>query len=297
MASSYPSRASSAVTPERHHFENEWNINDPNLNTIATEPPPKRPPGVKSMKRTFSVPSLDLDVHIDASPYVVGLANAWSTSANIVKATMGAAVFAMPYVFREMGAVGGGAVVLLLSLLSFICMLLLVYAKRLVAEDTLEQYISYVDIGRNAYGPVGAACVYFLSVIASLGVAAANVTFVGSTLIDVLATDYSIPHLQPWYFTVGSFVVIAPLTYVRSFSVLAIASYVGNVCLLGGVIGTVMYGYKQEHHFHEVKYFNFGVSSLAKIFVQASTVLYIGDTEIHGHYIFCVLRQFSPVTN
>lgn len=59
------------------------------------------------------------------------------------------------------------------------------------------------------------------------------------------------------------------------------------MCLLGGVIGTVMYGYKQEHHFHEVKYFNFGVSSLAKIFVQASTVLYIGDTEIHGHYIFC----------
>ena len=58
-------------------------------------------------------------------------------------------------------------------------MLLLLEAKHLVASETMQQYIRYVDIARHAFGAPGATLLFVLSVFASLGVAAANLTFVG----------------------------------------------------------------------------------------------------------------------
>jgi amino acid permease len=121
-------------------------------------------------------------------------------------------------------------------------MVLLLEAKRMVARETLQQYIRYDDIATHAYGPGGGAVLYLLTVAASLGVAAANLTFVGSTLLEMLESDYQIEGMKSWYFTVGALAFVAPLTFLRSFKILGYASVVGNFCLLAGIVGTVAIG-------------------------------------------------------
>ena len=77
-----------------------------------------------------------------------------------------------------MGVIGACVTLTVLALLAGYAMTLLIKAKHLVAEQTLEQYISYVNVAQQAFGPVGAGIAYFLSIIASVGSAAANLLFV-----------------------------------------------------------------------------------------------------------------------
>lgn len=99
-----------------------------------------------------------------------------------------------------------------------------------------------------------------IKVLASLGVAAANLTFVGATIVDILQIDYNLPapgHVKngvdplwsnsAWIFTVGALVLVTPLTWLRSFKILAYAAVLGNVCLLAGVIGVIGFGYSQVY--------------------------------------------------
>ena len=58
-------------------------------------------PSVRSMQ------TLQTD---DMEPYVVGLASDAATATNLIKAVMGAAVFAMPLVFQQMGVLGASLV-------------------------------------------------------------------------------------------------------------------------------------------------------------------------------------------
>jgi hypothetical protein len=62
--------------------------------------------------------------------------------------------------------------------------------------DTLDQYISYVDIAAHAFGPIGSRVIYVLSVLASMGVAAFKLTFVVNTLGDIFA-DNGIKGVSP----------------------------------------------------------------------------------------------------
>ena len=48
--------------------------------------------------------------------------------------------------------------------------------------------------------------------------------------------------VKTWYFTVGSLVIISPLTWLRSFKILAIFSVVGNVCLIAGTATSTLFG-------------------------------------------------------
>ena len=48
-------------------------------------------------------------------------------------------------------------------------------------------------------------------------------------------------------FTVGALVIITPLTWLRSFKILAYAAILGNVCLLAGVIGVIGFGYSEVY--------------------------------------------------
>ena len=199
--------------------------------------------------------SVHLQSMLREEPYVQGLASSFETGANIVKAVMGAAMFAIPHVFMKMGIFGGSVgpecmhtpvhtsrrvrsrsltaglrkvatphhgrwavgpgrvpcgvrrsrerwvllasicadmfarsnhlvrnrslVTVVLASLTAYSMLLLLEAKHLVASETMQQYIRYVDIARHAFGAPGATLLFVLSVFASLGVAAANLTFVG----------------------------------------------------------------------------------------------------------------------
>lgn len=47
-------------------------------------------------------------------------------------------------------------------------MLLLLEAKHLVARETMQQYIRYVDIARHAFGSGGATLLFVLSVRGAL---------------------------------------------------------------------------------------------------------------------------------
>jgi hypothetical protein len=66
----------------------------------------------------------------------------------------------------------------------------------MVAMDTLDQYISYVDIASHAFGPIGSRVIYVLSVLASMGVGAFKLTFVVNTLGDIFA-DNGIKGVSP----------------------------------------------------------------------------------------------------
>ena len=66
----------------------------------------------------------------------------------------------------------------------------------MVAMDTLDQYISYVDIAAHAFGPIGSRVIYVLSVLASMGVGAFKLTFVVNTLGDIFA-DNGIKGVSP----------------------------------------------------------------------------------------------------
>lgn len=93
------------------------------------------------------------------------------------------------------------------------------YDRHLVAEDTLEQYISYVDIATHAYGDGGGRLVYALSVLASLGVASFKLTFVVNTLGDILEGEGA-PGVSPWILLASTLVLVVPLTFLRSFKIL-----------------------------------------------------------------------------
>ena len=92
----------------------------------------------------------------------------------------------------KMGVLGGSIVTIVLALLTAYSMMLLLEAKMMVARETMQQYVRYVDIARHAFGPSGATLLFVLTVLASLGVAAANLTFVGTTIVDILQMDYSV---------------------------------------------------------------------------------------------------------
>ena len=92
----------------------------------------------------------------------------------------------------KMGVLGGSIVTIVLALLTAYSMMLLLEAKMMVARETMQQYVRYVDIARHAFGLSGATLLFVLTVLASLGVAAANLTFVGTTIVDILQMDYSV---------------------------------------------------------------------------------------------------------
>jgi len=247
---------------------------------------PSSPMLVDGLKRRLSMPSVSskqlikMTTDFDEDPYIVGLAGNMSVYANMVKAIAGAAVFAMPFVVMQMGVIGACVTLTVLALLAGYSMTLLIKAKHLVAEQTLEQYISYVNVAQQAFGPVGAGIAYFLSVIASIGVAAANLTFVVQTVLKILQS-YNVDSIQPWHMSLVALLLVSPLTWLRSFKILGYASVLGNICLLAGIGGTLGFGISQEHTLHgNVTLFNLeGIPSS------------LGTAS----FVFCVNFMFLPI--
>ena len=83
-----------------------------------------------------------------------------------------------------------------------------------------------------------------------------------------------------WMFTVGALVVITPLTWLRSFKVLAYASILGNVCLLAGILGVIGFGFSELHRLHRVDAINF-----AELPKSAGTI----------SFVFCINFLLLPI--
>eukprot|EP00040_Diaphanoeca_grandis_P013083 m.66137 g.66137 ORF g.66137 m.66137 type:complete len:580 (+) comp23653_c0_seq1:384-2123(+) len=236
------------------------------------------------IRRRLSMPAVSskrLKRFDNTDPYIVGLASNTTVFANMVKAVAGAAVFAMPYVFMQMGVIGAVVTLSLLAVLAGYSMTLLVKAKHLVAEQTLDQYISYVDVAHHAFGCAGGTLSYILSIIASLGVAAANLTFVVQTIFALLKS-YDIDDVQPWMLSLAALLIVSPLTWLRSFKILGYASIFGNMCLVAGVGGTLGFGFSEEHTMHTKNLTLFNIEGIPSSLGTAS-------------FVFCVNFLFLPI--
>jgi len=125
-----------------------------------------------------------------------GTASGWSARCNLTKAFLGAASFELPWALQQSGIAAG---VLSLAVFALACaytLKLLGRARTLVmarrattpastATSSTATTITYADVGRAAYGAAGARLVNFGVVGMSLGVCAAYLVFVGTTLHSV----------------------------------------------------------------------------------------------------------------
>ena len=116
----------------------------------------------------------------------MGKGTQWTASANLSKAFLGAASFELPWALKQSGI---GAGVLSLCVFAVACAFTLKLLGRLrvhmIRQRGASPYITYVDIGRAAYGTAGVRAVNFGVIAMSLGVCAAYLVFVGTTLHSV----------------------------------------------------------------------------------------------------------------
>ena len=122
-----------------------------------------------------------------------GRASGWSARNNLTKAFLGAASFELPWALQQSG-LGAGVLSLVLFALACAYTLKLLGRTRTLVMRSAEwisratptnNVITYVEIGRAAYGSAGARLVNFGVVGMSLGVCAAYLVFVGTTLHSV----------------------------------------------------------------------------------------------------------------
>ena len=194
-----------------------------------------------------------------------GTASGWSARNNLTKAFLGAASFELPWALQQSGIAAG---VLSLAAFALACAytLKLLGRTRLLVMNSQEwvtratptnNVITYVEIGRAAYGAAGARLVNFGVVGMSLGVCAAYLVFVGTTLHSVFVNVGVYPAMSigsscasatsmapgcialPLLVTLPVFMCIALL---EDYSKLAWTSLAGIVLVIVAMASVLSYG-------------------------------------------------------
>ena len=201
-----------------------------------------------------------------------GTASGWSARCNLTKAFLGAASFELPWALQQSGIAAG---VLSLAVFALACaytLKLLGRARTLVmarrattpastATSSTATTITYADVGRAAYGAAGARLVNFGVVGMSLGVCAAYLVFVGTTLHSVFVNVGVYPAMSiggscasatsvapgcialPLLATLPVFGAIAML---EDYSKLAWTSLAGTVLVVLAMVGVLGYGFAMQ---------------------------------------------------
>jgi hypothetical protein len=232
------------------------------------------------LNRLFNIPSKGaVDDEVNEAD---GL-TPWQTSLNLVKATIGAGSMGLPFAFKQGGPVPFTFVVtLLMGALCAYTIVLLVQSERMLSSGSQEDGNSLLVKGgmgrdntstattstapkKNLTLPeVGAAAfpglnfsifgvrlnavevlLHVIVQVIVLGVCVAYVDFIAQTL----------PSLFPDVFNAGkAILLVVPFflctAFLRSFSILAVTSIIGDVAVMAAFIAVVAYGFGDSHYGH-----------------------------------------------
>ncbi|KAK4347565.1 hypothetical protein RND71_033904 [Anisodus tanguticus] len=118
------------------------------------------------------------------------------TFANVFMAIVGAGVLGLPYTFKRTGWVMGSIMLFSVAVLTYYCMMLLVYSRRKVESHIKAAKISsFGDLGFAVCGPVGRLAVDVMIVLSQAGFCISYLIFVANTLAHLF--NYSITNPDP----------------------------------------------------------------------------------------------------
>ncbi|KAJ4837928.1 Amino acid transporter avt3a [Turnera subulata] len=108
------------------------------------------------------------------------------TFANVFIAIVGAGVLGLPYTFKKTGWVMGSVMLFLVALLTYRCMMLLVYTRRkLESLDSISKITSYGDLGFVVCGAIGRLAVDIMIVLSQAGFCVSYLIFISNALVYV----------------------------------------------------------------------------------------------------------------
>ncbi|KCV71901.1 hypothetical protein H696_01310 [Fonticula alba] len=215
--------------------------------------------------------------HFDTMPVLSHLTTTFQTLMNITKSIVGAGSFMLPYCLKNMGIIGGSLTIILFGLVCTYSVLILVRCKRLVASRTFKRELTYVDLAREVFGPSLSVGVFLLLIFASLGVSASYIVFVGDTMHDAY------PRFSSFDYKLVTTLIILPITWLRTLKALSYTSVVGTLCLVVGMVVTMVYGF--DHHLDDLR--------------TADPTLIRFDTYFHSFgsvaFLFCISFLVLPI--
>ncbi|KAJ4966809.1 hypothetical protein NE237_018658 [Protea cynaroides] len=132
---------------------------------------------------TEDTPLLGKASHLSSEP---------KTFANVFIAIVGAGVLGLPYTFKKTGWVFGVLMILAVSILTYHCMMLLVYTRRKL--ESLRGYSkinSFGDLGFTVCGSIGRIAVDVMIVLSQAGFCVSYLMFVANTLAYVFNSPFS----------------------------------------------------------------------------------------------------------
>ncbi|XP_042487530.1 amino acid transporter AVT3C-like [Macadamia integrifolia] len=129
------------------------------------------------------------------------------TFANVFIAIVGAGVLGLPYTFKKTGWVFGLLMILAVSILTYHCMMLLVYTRRkLESLQGFSKINSFGDLGFSVCGSTGRIAVDVMIVLSQAGFCVSYLIFIANTLAYVF--NSSVPTIlwfKPKTFYIWSF--------------------------------------------------------------------------------------------
>ncbi|XP_022739508.1 amino acid transporter AVT3C-like [Durio zibethinus] len=112
------------------------------------------------------------------------------TFANIFIAIVGAGVLGLPYTFKKTGWLMGSLMLFSVALLTYYCMMLLVFTRRkLESLHGFSKINSFGDLGFMVCGPLGRFAVDVMIVLAQAGFCVSYLIFIANTLAYVFNAD------------------------------------------------------------------------------------------------------------
>ncbi|KAF6154342.1 hypothetical protein GIB67_026798 [Kingdonia uniflora] len=134
-----------------------------------------------------NLPREDTPLIPKASP----LSSIPKTFANVFIAIVGAGVLGLPYTFKKTGWVFGMIMLFSVAILTYHCMMLLVYTRRKLESynNGFSKINSFGDLGFTVCGPIGRFVVDFLIVLSQAGFCVSYLIFIGNTLAYVFNSN------------------------------------------------------------------------------------------------------------
>ncbi|EOX90639.1 Transmembrane amino acid transporter family protein [Theobroma cacao] len=112
------------------------------------------------------------------------------TFANIFIAIVGTGVLGLPYTFKKTGWLMGSLMLFSVALLTYYCMMLLVFTRRkLESRHGFSKINSFGDLGFEVCGPIGRFAVDVMIVLAQAGFCVSYLIFIANTLAYVCIAD------------------------------------------------------------------------------------------------------------
>lgn len=154
----------------------------------------------------------------------------------IVKASVGAGSFGLPFAFSQSGFWGGCVGIIVLGFLSLYTIHVISGVTKKVGL-TQKKDLSYYDIAHASLGRWASVSIYIGIALCSLGICGAYLIFCSGLL------NQMVPQVPVWAWQLIMAGILTPLTWLRSYKYLAFTSILGDVAVVIGVVTVVAYGF------------------------------------------------------